>query len=119
MQQVSDCKRNGLFQGRDRWQNQTKILISIFSVCLVTARKGVGLVCADYHGPQYKVESSDSSQNDEESSAEYEDVSDKSIFKTEKVIFFARDRIKMKQFESIPLMISSQFNRFPDERNEM
>lgn len=92
MQQVSDCKRKEkeMFQGRDRCKTEQNINFHNFAIsflCLVTARKGVGLVCADYHGPQYKVESSDSSQNDEETSAEYEDVSDKSIFKTEKVIF--------------------------------
>ena len=82
-------KKNVMFQGRDRCETERNINFHTFSISfhyLVTARKGVGLVCADYHGPQYKVESSDSSQNDEETSAEYEDVSDKSIFKTEKVI---------------------------------
>lgn len=96
MQQVCDCKNIYFFClcfKDDTGAKRNKILIPVncfpfHCICLVTARKGVGLVCADYHGPQYKVESSDSSQNDEETSSEYEDVSDKSIFKTEKVTIF-------------------------------
>lgn len=53
-------------------------------ICLVTARKGVGLVCADYQGSGAKIVL-DSTQNDDETSAEYEDDTDRIIVKTEKV----------------------------------
>lgn len=57
--------------------------IEIGSVCIVTARKGVGLVCADYKGSNVRV--IDSSQNEDDASTEDELDSDQSNIKTEKV----------------------------------
>lgn len=49
---------------------------------IVTARKGVGLICADYQGSGAKI------ALDNEDDAEYEDYNDRTIVKTEKVAYF-------------------------------
>lgn len=85
MQQV--CPEYPLELTDDEKNLRSALITYAFRFNLVTARKGVGLVCADYKGSDAKI-AFDSSREDE-NSAEYDDDNDRNNFKTEKVTLFA------------------------------
>lgn len=70
-------------------------LFDYFRIRIVTARKGVGLVCADYKGANARVV--ESGQNEDEISAEDEIDNDQSNIKTEKVNLKKKERQRITE----------------------
>lgn len=108
------------------WGNEYKFGINcglfVYEIDIVTARKGVGLVCADYKGANARV--IESGQNGDDTSVEDEIDSDQSNVKTEKVkyfdfcVFFCAVLCNIHMGHGVVLLLLF-FDAIADERKKM